>query len=176
MNSSDSAGPRAASADRARDVTPEAVIEVLLAGLRAYSVQATADVRLIDEGTWFISIDAEPDGLDLEVTVRASAFRLHTASGTIEDATLGDALNYAALAAGAIPVRRRRRRRRRVQVQPQCRSRPVEHDQNELGWLSAPAPSCAMRLATALNGPRLRLCSGAATPPSASCSAARRQW
>ena len=62
---------RGLRADSVRDVTPDVVVEVLIAGLRAYGVQATSDVRPTDEGTWFVSIDAEPDGIDLEVTVRA---------------------------------------------------------------------------------------------------------
>ena len=96
-------------ADSVHDVTPDVVVEVLVAGLHAYGVQATADVRRTDEGTWFVSLDAEPDGIDFEVTVRSSTLRLHTAGGTVEHATLGDALNYAAMAAGVIPARRRRR-------------------------------------------------------------------
>lgn len=83
-------------------MTPDAVIEALVAGLRAYGVEAIADVRPIGDGSWFVSLDAEPDGIDLEVSVNSSTLRVHAASGTFEDASLGDALNHAGRAAGVL--------------------------------------------------------------------------
>lgn len=74
-------------------------------GLRAYGVEATADVRPTDDGIWFVSLDAEPDGIDLEVSVKSSRVRVHAAHGTFEYARLGDALNHAARAAGVLSER-----------------------------------------------------------------------
>jgi hypothetical protein len=83
-------------------VEPEAVAQTLVAGLAAYGVAATVDVRVVGEGSWLLSLDAEPDGIDLEVTTRATTLRVHSVRGVFEDVSLGDALNHAARAAGVL--------------------------------------------------------------------------
>ena len=84
---------------------PDAVVEVLVAGLRAYGIAASADVRSTGEGLWAVSLDAEPDGIDLEVAEHHDRVRVLWSGGTVDDATLGDALNYAARAAGVLDRR-----------------------------------------------------------------------
>jgi hypothetical protein len=83
-------------------VEPNAVVRTLVAGLAAYGVTATADVRVVGDGSWLVSLDAEPDGIDLEVTTRANTMRVHSVRGVFENVSLGDALNHAARAAGAL--------------------------------------------------------------------------
>lgn len=74
----------------------EAVVEALVTGLRAYGVTATADVRSTDAGLWFVSLEAEPDGIDLEVAEQHDRVRVLWSGGTVDNASLGDAPNYAA--------------------------------------------------------------------------------
>lgn len=83
-------------------VQPDAVVDALVVGLRAYGVAATADVRSTGHGVWLVSLDAEPDGIDVEVAEHADRVRVLWSGGTVDDASLGDALNYAARAAGVV--------------------------------------------------------------------------
>lgn len=78
------------------------VAEVLVAGLGAYSVPASADVRTTGEETWLVSLDFEPTGMDLEVARRAPYVRVMWSGGTVDMATLGQALDYALRDAGVL--------------------------------------------------------------------------
>lgn len=83
----------------------EAVVEALVAGLRAYGATATPEVRPTGAGLWFVSLHAEPDGIDLEVAERDEGVRVLWSGGTLDNASVGDALNCAARAAGVLDRR-----------------------------------------------------------------------
>lgn len=81
------------------------MVDALVTGLRAYGVTAKIDVRSTGPGLWLVSLDAEPDGIDLEVAEHHDRVRVLWSGGTVDDASLGDALNYAARAAGVLDRR-----------------------------------------------------------------------
>lgn len=73
-------------------MTPPAYAQTVLDQVRAAAdrmgVHVDCDARPIDEGSWFLSIEAGQTGIDVEASRHVPTLRLHTDSGTREDATV----------------------------------------------------------------------------------------
>jgi hypothetical protein len=81
-------------------VIPEDVVAALVTGLAAYGVPATAEIEHRPEGRWGISLNFEPDGLELEGTEDWRTMRVMWSGGTEDAASLGQALDYCVREAG----------------------------------------------------------------------------
>jgi hypothetical protein len=71
------------------------VAQALVQGLRTHGVEASAEVRYTSASGWFVSLDYPPEGIDVEVAAGADTVRVLWSGGTVDDATLIQALGYA---------------------------------------------------------------------------------
>jgi hypothetical protein len=76
------------------------VAQTLATGLRSHGVEASAEVRPTSASGWFLSLDYAPEGIDLEVAEHSDTVRVSWSGGTVDSATLDEALDYALRDAG----------------------------------------------------------------------------
>lgn len=90
---------------------PDHVVQALATGMAAYEREITADIRSTGPGTWWLTVEAAPGELELEVAAAADTVRILWSGGTEDEVTLGDALNYLLAEAGLLKLPRPRGRR-----------------------------------------------------------------
>lgn len=76
------------------------VAQALVTALRAHGVEASAEVRPTSASGWFVSLDYAPEGIDVEVAENADTVRVLWSGGTVDSATLDEAVDYALRDAG----------------------------------------------------------------------------
>lgn len=76
------------------------VAQDLVLGLQAHGVEVIAELRSTGTSAWFVSLDYAPEGIDLEVAEGADTVRVLWSGGTVDAATLDEALDYALRDAG----------------------------------------------------------------------------